>query len=213
MKKLYTCIVFTIVVSVFTASFLIGRATALKKDNEGKSRTYYGTVLIPRDSEKTVETSEKAEKVPKESENTEKESTDVSLPDRMIFPCGEKVQKEYSQFAVYSETMGDWRAHTGVDFSADVGTEVLCVLEGTVLKTYKDKLWGNCIEIMHLNNLKSVYKNLNDEIRVKKGEVVFEGQVIGFVGKSAPIEGMEQPHLHFEMWQDSVTINPSSYVY
>ncbi len=215
MKKIYTGIIVAIVASVFVVSFLVGRATALKNSGEdGDKEIYTGTVPIPRDEEESINTANEARNVPVGAPDEEEtQHPDVSVPDRMIFPCGETVQKDYSQTAVYSETMGDWRAHTGIDFKAEKGAQVICVWDGTVSKVYKDKLWGNCVEVSHGNNLKSVYRNLDKNTPVTVGEEVFEGQVIGFVGKSADIEGAEPSHLHFEMWQDNMTINPTAYVY
>lgn len=215
MKKFYTGFIVAIIASVFVVSFFIGRATALKNSDENENKEQYaGTVLIPRDEEKTVNTANETKNVPvTEPEPVSIPYNDVNIPDRMIFPCGETVQKDYSQTAVYSETMGDWRAHTGIDFKAEEGAQVICVWEGVVTRVYEDRLWGNCVEISHGNNLKSVYRNLDNNTPVKKGEEVFEGQVIGFVGRSAVIEGAEPFHLHFEMWQDNLTINPNAYVY
>lgn len=215
MKKLYTCIIVAIATSVFVVSFLIGRATVLKDSKSAEKKDIYtGTVVIPKSQNESISTTVEAENVPVGEETEEHlPYLDVSVPDRMIFPCGEFVQKDYSQTAVYSETMGDWRAHTGIDYASQEGEAVLCVYDGTVIKVFKDKLWGNCVEINHGNNLKSVYRNLDSDINVKKGMQVYEGQVIGFVGRSAQIESAEPPHLHFEMWQDNLTINPSAYVY
>lgn len=211
MKKIFTGIMIAIVTSVFVVSFLIGRATALQKSEEGKKDIYKGAVPIPK--EESVNTTNKAENVPVEAKAIEVTDDEIKIPDRMIFPCGEVVQKDYTQTAVFSETMGDWRSHTGIDYAAEKGDPVMSVWDGVVLLVYKDKLWGHCIEISHGNGLKSVYKNLDKKITVSAGDSVFEGQVIGFAGKSADIESAQDIHLHFEMWQDNYTINPSSYVY
>ena len=72
---------------------------------------------------------------------------------------------------------------------------------------------GKCIEIEHTKNLKSVYKNLYSKVNVKKGDKVKEGEVIAKVGESASVESRLTAHLHFELWQDNVPINPQSYIY
>ena len=214
MKRMHTGLIIAILASVFFISFLIGRATVLKKsDEEEKKITYGGFVPVTDKKEDSIETSQKTEKV---IDNTPEKKTIeeiIAIPQRMLFPCGESVLKAYSQTAVYSETMGDWRAHMGIDYSAEIGSEVKAVWEGTVLRVYKDKLWGNTVEISHSKELKSVYKNLKEGIEVKKGQAVKGGQVIGYVGNSADIESLEKPHLHFEMYQDDMIINPESYVY
>jgi murein DD-endopeptidase MepM/ murein hydrolase activator NlpD len=82
-----------------------------------------------------------------------------------------------------------------------------------VAKVYKDKLWGYTVEIAHSESIRSVYKNLQKKTLVKEGEEVKKGQAIGTVGKSAAVESREKAHLHFEIWQDGIAINPISYVY
>lgn len=213
MKKLHTGLVVAIIASVFFISFLVGRATALKENTEEEKKiTYGGFVPVPDSKIESIETSQKTEKVP---DNTRKKSVEeiTAVPQRMLFPCGENVLKDYSQTAVYSETMGDWRAHTGIDYGADIGSTVVSAGEGTVSRVYVDKLWGNTVEISHSEKLKSIYKNLAENILVKEGQAIDGGQAIGYVGNSAAIESLEKPHLHFEMLYEEVKINPESYVY
>ncbi len=222
MKNARALLIATIVISVFLLSFLIGRATALrsKEENSAENKIYMGTVTIPKKEEKEELTPAAAEaKVLEESQTEEtekpqkKSQVQESVPSRLPFPCGETVLKGYSETAVYSETMGDWRAHTGIDYAAEKGSEVQSVWDGVVTRVYKDKLWGSCVEITHSEDLKSVYKNLASKIPVKKGDKVKKGQMVGKVGKSAAVESRETSHLHFEIWQGGVAINPESYVY
>lgn len=222
MKNARALLIVSIVISVFLLSFLIGRATALrdKEENSTENKIYMGTVTIPK-KEEEEETAPAAAgaKVEKESSDEETEKVQAkqpqqeSVPTRLPFPCGQTVLKGYSETAVYSETMGDWRAHTGIDYAAEKGSDVQSVWDGTVTRVYKDKLWGNCVEIEHSADLKSVYKNLASKVPVKKGDKVKKGQTVGKVGKSAAVESRETSHLHFEIWQGGVAINPESYVY
>lgn len=214
MKKVRTGLIIAILASVFFISFLIGRATALKKSSEDKKEiTYNGVVPIPEKEEESVETVTEEEKVPDNTTREKVMDEEEKLPQKMLFPSTKTILKEYSQTAVYSETMGDWRAHTGIDYGADVGSEVKTVWKGTVSRVYVDRLWGNTVEISHSQGLVSVYKNLDENVTVKKGQAVEGGQVIGYVGNSASVESLEKPHLHFEIYCDGVVINPESYVY
>ena len=210
-KKIHTGLIVMVVASVFLISFIIGRATALgERHNMDKQEVYSPPVVT--ENEVSVETTVNIPKVPQEYGKKD-EKKETKLPDRMLFPCGQAVLKDYSQTAVYSKTMGDWRSHTGIDFAADEGTDVASVWDGKAEKIYKDKLWGYCVEINHGDNLISKYKNLDKNIKIKEGDSIRSGQAIGKVGKSADIESLEESHLHFEIWKDGVSINPSSYVY
>lgn len=217
MKNVRKILVLTITLSVFLLSFLIGRATALrdKSRESGHSEIYTGTVNIPAEEGRDTPAAATAEKTVKKETKKEKtkEAKEKKAPSRMLFPCGETVLKAYSQTALYSETMDDWRPHTGIDYAAEEKTEVKSVWDGTVKRVYKDRLWGNCAEIVHDGNIKSVYKNLAEKLFVKEGDFVKGGETIGTVGKSAAVEERETAHLHFELWQDNVAINPESYIY
>ena len=231
MKKTQMSIVLVIVVSVFLLSFLIGRATALKDKEEAKrNEIYAGSILIPKDKEPVMPAGASAQKVEKnddaskeEKNPTQKNNADskdenkknkvTKPPERMLFPCGQAVLNGYSQTAVYSKTMDDWRAHMGIDYLAKEGTDVVSVWDGTVSKVYKDMLWGYTVEILHDGNIYSVYKNLKKGIAVKEGDKVTRGQAIGKVGSSAAVEKREEAHLHFELWTNDEPINPESYIY
>ena len=117
----------------------------------------------------------------------------------------------YSLQAVYSETMQDWRSHSGMDIAAPLAAAVVAAADGTVSKAYEDKLWGNVIELKHKGGLRSVYKGVSTLDMVSVGEEVKKGTVISGVG-SSPIESKAASHLHFETWQDDICVNPESYV-
>lgn len=224
MKRTQMSIILAIVVSVFLLSFLIGRATALKDKEEQAKRNeiYAGSVFIPKDEEPLAPAGAAAQHVEEIETVTEKnkpqpekpaDTKDEQPPERMLFPCGQAVLNGYSQTAVYSKTMDDWRAHTGIDYAAEEGADVVSAWDGTVHKVYKDKLWGYTVEILHPGDLYSVYRNLQKSIAVKEGDKVKKGQAIGKVGSSAAVEKREEAHLHFELWTGGETINPESYIY
>lgn len=214
LRRLHAGLIIAIIASVFLISFLIGRANVIEKSkDEDKKIEYNGVVPVPKKEEENIGASNEAHNVPDNTVQDVSIEDVVTMPQKMIFPCGKTVQKEYSQTAVYSETMGDWRAHTGIDYAAQIGEEVKAVWDGKVLKAYKDKLWGYMIKIQHDKGVVSVYKNLGENLHVVEGQAVKTGQVIGFVGDSADIESLENPHLHFEIHYNDVTMNPESYVY
>ena len=88
--------------------------------------------------------------------------------------------------------------HNGADFRASIGTKVKAVLEGTVVevgdtdKFPKCLSYGKWILIKHNNGLSTLYAHLN-LIKVKAGQEVNTGDVIGYSGNSGYSTG---PHLH-----------------
>ncbi len=211
MKKMQTVFIVIAVVSVFLLSFLIGRASALRNINKAEElKIYTGTVPMPKNSQEDDAPASAKALVEKDTSEKKEETKKIT---RMLFPCGNVILNKYSQTAVYSKTMEDWRAHTGIDYAAEDGDDVCAAWDGTVTKVYKDKLWGYTVEIEHDNNLVTKYKNLKKKADVKKGDKVKAGQIIAKVGKSASVESKESAHLHFEVWQESVVINPEAYLY
>jgi hypothetical protein len=84
------------------------------------------------------------------------------------------------------------------DGSATKRKEALAAAAGTVTKsTFMTGLsiWGHRIEITHTNGFRTTYSHL-DERKVKKGDKVKKGQLIGYIGKSGLVYNN---HLHFEL--------------
>lgn len=94
--------------------------------------------------------------------------------------------------------------HDGIDISAPAGTDVLAAEDGEVI--YSDSLrgYGNCIIVRHTDGLATVYAH-NQSNRVREGQRVRRGDVIGKVGDSGRTTGN---NLHFEVRQDNVAHDP-----
>ena len=130
-------------------------------------------------------------------------------------PVSGAVSYDYSDSVpVFSQTMGDYRTHLGVDVSANLGTEVLAVADGTVTNIWDDPFMGKCISIEHSGNAVSVYKNLAPEIKegIVIGCSVKSGDVIGAIGETAMNEIAEEPHLHFELKVSDEYVDPKNHM-
>ena len=113
---------------------------------------------------------------------------------------------------LYSVTLDQWTTHAAVDIKADAGTPVKCVFAGTVERVYKDDALGYTVVVQHANNRTTVYGNLGENVRVKVGDRLNAGDVIGSVGASAISECALPPHLHFAVLVDGASKDPSKYV-
>lgn len=104
------------------------------------------------------------------------------------------------------------RKHAGVDFLADVGTDVMAVRSGWVINSEFHKGLGNYVEIRHSRNLVSIYGHLSENL-VKKGQRVYQGQIIGKVGKTGNAKNRAiLPHLHFELRFDNKPVDPMEHL-
>jgi murein DD-endopeptidase MepM/ murein hydrolase activator NlpD len=127
------------------------------------------------------------------------------------WPVSGAVQKKFSmESLIYSQTMRDWRTHSGIDLAATVGTGVKAVSGGVVDAVYQDDMMGTCVVIEHADNIKSLYANLAEQPAVKVGDRVSTGAVIGAVGNTALFESSEPSHLHLEIYKNGEVVDPES---
>ncbi|MBE7007918.1 MAG: M23 family metallopeptidase [Ruminococcaceae bacterium] len=112
----------------------------------------------------------------------------------------------------YSETMGDWRTHDGVDLAAEPGTPVCAASAGTVIDVREDDLMGTTVVLSHDGGYDTVYSNLQSTPTVAVGDAVSAGQIIGSVGRTALSEAALAPHLHFSVTKDGEFIDPLEYL-
>ncbi len=144
------------------------------------------------------------------------DSTPTSVDIRyFVIPTAGTVAKEFEiDIPVYSLTMNDYRAHTGVDIAAPIGTDVLSASSGTVCKIWNDKLMGRCVTIDHGESIYTTYMNLSEDsaANLSVGDKVSMGQSIGAIGESALIEISEEPHLHLEMKVNGSYVDPLEYM-
>ena len=130
-----------------------------------------------------------------------------------IMPTIGNVSKSYSvDVLVYSDTMEDYRTHSGIDICAGTGEGVMAAADGVVSEVYAHPMMGYTVVVRHDGGAETVYQNLAEDIAVSVGDTVRSGEVIGAVGDSALIEIAEEPHLHFELRGDGKTVNPLDYI-
>lgn len=99
--------------------------------------------------------------------------------------------------------------HAGMDFSANIGTPVYVTGNGTVKQAGWDGLYGNCIIVDHGFGYVTRYAHLN-KIKVRVGQKVVRGEVIGEVGSTGKSTG---PHLHYEVHVKGEIVNPVNYYF
>lgn len=95
--------------------------------------------------------------------------------------------------------------HRAIDYAAAQGTPIKAVGDGRVTYAgWNSQGYGNLVSIRHNGTYSSNYAH-QSKILVKVGQMVKQGQVIGKVGSTGLSTG---PHLHFEIVQNGVKINP-----
>ena len=98
--------------------------------------------------------------------------------------------------------------HRGTDIPAPEGTPILAAHSGTVLVSGWNDSYGNQVLLDNGAGFSTRYAHMTASA-VTAGETVTAGQVIGYVGSTGDSTGN---HLHFEVMQDGVRVNPMDMV-
>ncbi|MFI6644501.1 M23 family metallopeptidase [Streptomyces sp. NPDC050504] len=107
----------------------------------------------------------------------------------------------YVLSASYGSGGARWaRTHSGQDFAVPVGTRVVAVHTGTVVKAGANgagdgPAYGNAVVIKHDDDTYSQYAHLS-RVDVRPGQRVATGEVVALSGNTGNSSG---PHLHFEI--------------
>ncbi len=125
-------------------------------------------------------------------------------------PAGGEILEGFSSTLSYNEAMGDWRTHNGIDIAADIGCSISACADGTVADVFSDA-YGNGITLKHENGFITKYMCLGSIEDIKVGDSVKAGDIIGTVGE-AKGENIKESHLHFEMYDGDILLNPTQYL-
>ena len=96
------------------------------------------------------------------------------------------------------------KPHRGTDFAASVGTPILATANGVVVKSSYTRGNGNYVTIKHNNTYSTQYLHMRRR-KVKVGELVTQGQVIGWVGMTGYTSG---PHVCYRFWKNGRQVDP-----
>ena len=99
--------------------------------------------------------------------------------------------------------------HPYIDITAPSGTVVKAILDGTVISAQWNQETGNSIQIQHAGDIISIYRH-NEKLLKKTGDKVSAGTPIALLGNT----GTETTgaHLHFELWHNGETVDPTLYI-
>jgi murein DD-endopeptidase MepM/ murein hydrolase activator NlpD len=108
-------------------------------------------------------------------------------------------------FSLFGPRWG--RIHEGIDISAPRGTPIVAAKDGVIIVAGRKEGYGgygNTVEIKHDDGFTTRYGHLS-ETKVKEGDTVKAGDIIGLVGCTGRCTG---PHCHFEIRFHDVSLNP-----
>jgi murein DD-endopeptidase MepM/ murein hydrolase activator NlpD len=122
---------------------------------------------------------------------------------RLLSRFGERVDPFSGESEAHSEF------HKGVDISAAMGTSVHATADGVVeFAANVSDGYGKMVIIDHGNGLKTCYAHLS-KFEVIPGQEIRRGEILGFSGNTGRTTSA---HLHYEVRQGGVPINPYKYL-
>ncbi len=117
---------------------------------------------------------------------------------------GEKSEQEKS--LIYYENT--YMQNSGVDYISNSAFDIVSILDGEVISFEEDDTLGNIVQIKHENDLISIYQGI-DEVSVKKGDKINQGQILGTSGTSK-INPEYTSALHFEIYYKGEIMDPEN---
>lgn len=164
--------------------------------------TVYTKTLEINSTQSIAEISENI--ISKVKEDEKKEQATISGVYLAVNPVQGNISSRYgARESIRNHT------HKGLDIAATIGTPIKAVADGKV--TYSGTMggYGKLIIIDHGNGIETYYGHCS-KLYAKVGEQVTAGDLIAEVGNTGNSTG---PHLHFEIRQNGVYVNPTNYLY
>ncbi len=130
---------------------------------------------------------------------------DLTNNENFTNPMQSIITSNFGNARIYNGTTRSY--HTGTDFRAKTGTPIYASNNGVVALTMNRFYLGNVVYIDHGRGVYSYYCHMSD-IKVKKGQRVKKGELIGISGKTGRVTG---PHLHYAFRLYNTTVDPLQY--
>ncbi|MGN1050993.1 MAG: peptidoglycan DD-metalloendopeptidase family protein [Acutalibacteraceae bacterium] len=179
-------------------------SVAANKDITGVTDEENEEMQTESQTEETTTESASSSAETTESQNAVQTMLEVNTS--LAYPFDDvNIGKEYSEEAIYNATMLDYRPHTGVDFSAQKGTIVKAMCNGTITDIRDDEMYGYIIT-EDCEAFEVYYCGMSKNTTVKKGDTVKQGEQIGSVGQ-IPCEQSDGEHIHI-----AVKVKDASYI-
>ena len=209
-KGFYMALILSVVAVSTTAYFTLSGINGDVKENEYNSEIQNITDWsVPEISDvNKVESGVPLEEASEEAEETNEQVKTPNTNGAYIMPLtGEIINPFSNGELVKSKTLGEWRTHDGIDIKASEGTPVKSCFDGTVKEITNDPKWGVMVEVEY-PVCTVYYCGMADTLKVKKGQEIKLGDVIGEVGNTTLVESGEESHLHLAMKKDGEWIDP-----
>ena len=132
--------------------------------------------------------------------------------DTVIWPVEDNVILNYSMDkTVYFATLDQYKYNPALIIAGAVGKEVQAAADGKVTSIKTDAQTGVTITVDLGDGYEAIYGQL-DEVCVSQGELIYQGELIAYMGEPTKYYSVEGPNLYFQMLKDGQPINPMEFV-
>ena len=170
----------------------------------------YRTDVLTVDPGRVNPSKKNIQRAKKEARRVKQVYAEGTIPalwvDDFQLPLTADITSPYGNRRVFNKQLKSY--HNGVDFRAAVGTPVFASNSGIVKIAENLFYSGNVVIVDHGNLIFSIYAHLS-KIKVKAGQQVETGQLLGLTGSTGRVSG---PHLHWGIKVNSASVNPIEFV-
>lgn len=215
-----------------TLTALTQKPSAVRDRLEREALRLSAAPRIPSDTTVSAATREAAEemrtlRVELQQQHVELEAHAVALAPYAVIaqadsgwvvPVRGELTQEFGPTPFWFEPARTWRGqyyprfHEGIDIATAMYSPVVAAAPGRVVWAGRLPDGAMVVLIAHVGGLVSLYAHLDDNVsppRVKAGDEVQQGQIIGAIGMTGMTTG---PHVHFVVWRDGELVDPLSLI-
>lgn len=111
------------------------------------------------------------------------------------------------------------KAYSGIDITWEEGTPVVATADGVIEESDTSQELGRYIIIDHQNGYKTRYAHMQtipqmkDKIRIKAGDTVKRGDIIGAIGRTGISITATASHIMYSVYHHGIPVNPVDYFF
>lgn len=170
-----------------------------------KHKKYDEQHLTIKNKRKVNPNKQDTERISKESvrkKKAKKQFTEQAPQVDFIWPVNGRISSIFGLRRFFNDQ--ERRPHSGLDIANDEGTPIKAAAGGKVIDAGDFFFSGNMVYLDHGQGIISLYAHMH-EIKVKPGDIVKQGDIIGSVGQTGRVTG---PHLHFAVIANQTLVDP-----
>ncbi len=163
---------------------------------------------VTKDPNAVAENTDKNKAVEAAVQNTEKVNLSYNQEQELAWPVTGNVIIPYDiEHGVLFATLGQYKCSDAIVISSKEGTKVKSAIKGKVVDVSKNEETGVTVTMDIGSGYTITYGQLKS-LKVKKGDIVDTGDVIGVIAKPTKYYVVEGPNLYFKVMQEEQSVNP-----